>query len=74
MIPVSLGVRKQNKSSTFSTKITLCTINVTDVTSQKKMFSSLLSEDFFINQWSFKDKTLDSDCNYAYDLYNFLLQ
>lgn len=39
---------------------------MTDVTSHKKMFSSLLSEDFF-NWWSFKDITDNSDFNYAYD-------
>lgn len=38
MISMLLWVRKRNRSSAFSTKITLCAIYVTDVTSQKKMF------------------------------------
>lgn len=66
-ISILLGVRKKNKDSAFSTKITLCAFYMTDVTSKNKTFSSLLSEDFFINWWCFKDITHDSDFNYAYD-------
>jgi len=38
------------------------------------MLYSLLLEDTFASRSSFIDVTRDSGCNYAYDLYSFLLQ